>query len=211
MRSLAIYFLMALVWPFTAGGQTDTLRLKEPYAEGIFISYDDFRHQRQIQKSAVVTPISKSYLDFYSRVLFEKELVFEENGRQLKLPSAEVWGFFQNNTLYLNFKGEFYRVPVFGAFSYFVASVLVTQPGFYDPRFGASVSGGTTREIREFMMDATEGRVHELNPEIVKSVFSRDTALWAEYSKLSRRKQKDQLYRYIRRYNEGHPIYVYPK
>ena len=95
MRSLAIYFLMALVWPFTAGGQTDTLRLKEPYAEGIFISYDDFRHQRQIQKSAVVTPISKSYLDFYSRVLFEKELVFEENGRQLNLPSAEVWAFFR--------------------------------------------------------------------------------------------------------------------
>ena len=100
---------------------------------------------------------------------------------------------------------------MFGTFSYFVASVLVTQPGFYDPRFGASVSGGTTREMREFMMDATEGRVHELNPEIVKSVFSRDAALWAEYSKLSRRKQKDQLYRYIRRYNEGHPIYVYPK
>lgn len=206
--------ILLLTWfaaPFFVSAQTDTMALREPFREGIFLSYDDFRHQRRIDKDEVVTSVPKAYLYFYSRVLFEKELVIEENGVRRKILSSEVWGFFQNNTLYLNYRGEFYRVPVFGAFSYFVATVVVSTPGFYDPRFGATVSGGTTREIREFMMDASEGRVKELNGENVESVLSRDPQLWAEFTKLSRRKQKDQLYRYIRRYNETHPVYVYPK
>jgi len=211
MRLAALFLFLSIMWSVAGNAQTDTISLKEPYADGIFLTYDDFRHQRQIHKSALVTSISTNYLDFYSRVLFEKELVVEEGGNRRKVPSAEVWGYFQNNILYLNYRGEFYRVPVFGTFSYFVATVLVNTPGFYDPRFGTTVSGGTTREIREFMMDVTEGRVKELTSENVRQVLSRDPQLWAEYSKLSRRKQKDQLYRYIRRYNEAHPVFVYPK
>lgn len=211
MRLSVLLIFLSLLWSGEGRAQGDSVVLKEPYPEGIFLNFADFKEQRLIEKSAIITSISKSYLDFYSRVLFEKELLIERGDNLQKMPSAQVWGFFQNNILYLNYRGDFYRVPVFGAFSYFVATVVVNTPGMYDPRFGTSVSGGTTREIREFMMDAEEGKVKELNTENIRAMFSRDSLIWSEYTKLSRRKQKDQLYRFIRRYNERHPVYVFPK
>jgi hypothetical protein len=210
MRTLILLFVFMLLLPSGVAAQDEGVILKEPYPDGIFMSFEDFQILRLVPKTAVTTTVPTHYLDFFSRVLFEKELIITTEYGERRVPSASVWGFLQNNVLYLNYRGEFYRVPVFGTFSYFVATVVVSSPGFYDPRFGTTISGGTTREIREFMMDIVEGRVKELSHENVRQVFSRDPALWAEYSKLSRRKQKDQLYRFIRRFNETHPVFVYP-
>ncbi len=65
------------------------------------------------------------------------------------MKTIDTWGFIQNNTFYVNFRENFYRIPVFGAISFLVANVTVMNPGFYDPRFGYSSAGANTREIRE--------------------------------------------------------------
>jgi hypothetical protein len=41
----------------------------------------------------------------------------------------------------------------------------------------------------------------------VELLLARDKGLYDEFKKLSNKKQKEQIFRYIRRYNEAHPVY----
>ena len=41
----------------------------------------------------------------------------------------------------------------------------------------------------------------------VEELLGKDKALYEEYKKLSRRKQREQVYKYIRKFNEMHPVY----
>lgn len=175
--------------------------------DGIYLTYDDFRRNKSIAKAQVVSNLDKSQLEFLGKVVFEEKFSYIENGVTFTVQSKNVWGFAQNTTLYVNFREEFYRVPVFGSVSYLVANVTVASPGFYDPRFGMSTGGGVTKEIREFLMNFYDGIVTEFTLDEVEKLLARDSELFEEYKKLSRRKQKEQVYSYIRKYNTRHPVY----
>jgi hypothetical protein len=175
--------------------------------DGIYLTYDDFRKNRPITKEQIVTRIDKEQLEFIGKTMFEEKLTFNRNDSVITMLTKNAWGYFQNNTLYLNFKDEFYRVPVFGSISYLVANVTVMTTGFYDPRFGTTGGSSNTREIREFLMNFYDGVVTEFTVQTFEELLARDPELYAEFKKLTRRKQKEELYRYIRKYNERHPVY----
>jgi hypothetical protein len=202
-----LFTLFCLLNILSSKAQADSTVLKAPYSDGVFLTYIDFRHNLKITKEEITSALDKRQLDFFTKALAEKELHFSHFGEVSVVECKNVWGYFQNNTLYLNYRGDFYRVPVFGAFSYLVATVTVASSGFYDPRFGASVGTGTTQEIREFMMDVADGQVRELSLKAAEQVLQRDAELFKEFKKMSSHKQKDELYRYIRKYNERHEIY----
>lgn len=175
--------------------------------DGIYLNYADFRRNKSIKKQQVVSKLDKDQLEFLGKTLYGEKFAYEENGATTTVESKNVWGYMQNNTLYVNFKGDFYRVPVFGSISYLVATVTVINPGFYDPRFGMSGGAGTTREVREFMINFYDGIVTEFSFEAIEQLLQRDAMLFEEYKKLSNRKQKEQVYAYIRKYNARHPVY----
>lgn len=175
--------------------------------DGIYPAYADFRRNISIKKQQIISKQDKEQLEFLSKALSEDTLYYAYNGSVIKVISEYVWGYIQNNVLYVNYKGMFYRVPVFGSLSYLVAKVQVYNPGFYDPRFGMTTGGGTTQEIREFLMNFYDGYIIPFTQKTVEEFISRDTALFEEYKKLSRRRQKEQLYAFIRKYNTKHPVY----
>jgi len=175
--------------------------------DGIYLSYSDFRGNRSIKKEQIISKQDKGQLEFLSKTIFEEKFSYVENGQTYTIESKTAWGYAQNNTLYVNFKGDFYRVPVFGSISYLVATVTVINPGFYDPRFGMSTGSGTTKEIREFIMNFYDGFVLEFTVDLAEQLLSRDKILFEDYKKLGRRKQKEQIYGYIRKYNAQHPVY----
>lgn len=123
------------------------------------------------------------------------------------MESKNVWGFFQNNTLYVNYKEEFYRVPVFGAISYLVANVTVVNVGFYDPLLGYPAGTTNAKEIKEFLIDFYTGVMEVFTVSRAERLLARDQQLYEEYNKLGGRKKKEQIYRFIRRYNDLHPVY----
>lgn len=179
------------------------VRLKD----GIYLSYQDFRKNKSLKKSQIISKQDKNQLEFISKVIFEEKISFEENGSVQNVDSKSAWGYMQNNTLYVNYKGDFYRVPVFGSISYLVANVTVYNPGFYDPRFGMSNGSGTTKEIREFLINYYDGVVIPFSQETVEDLLSRDEGLFEAYKKLRKSKRKEQIYGYIRKYNAAHPVY----
>jgi hypothetical protein len=204
--SLAFCFLTLL-----GASQKDSVVYTENgLTEGIYLTYDDFRKNAPITKNEIETTINKDQLDFFGKVIDQLKFTYKRNSTTQVAEAKNAWGFYQNNTLYINYKEVFYRVPVFGAICYLVAivEVPVYYPGYYGPGFGGTV-GGTmkTKEVREFIINFYDGVVQELNFETVELLLSRDEALYKEFKALKRRKKKELVSRYIKRFNEMHPVY----
>jgi len=206
-KTLLAFFLYNL--SFICTSQIDSVEYSSgtPIADGLYMSYTDFRHNRSISKDQIQSNQDKSQLEFISKVLGEEKFSANMDGELIPCLSKNVWGYFQNNTFYINFKNEFYRVPVFGSISFLVAYVTVVSPAFYDPRFALSSPASTSKELKEFIMNFYDGELVEFNLTQAEELLSRDTALFEEYKKLSNRKKKDEIYKYIRRFNIAHPVY----
>ncbi|HQQ93649.1 MAG TPA: hypothetical protein PLQ93_03775 [Bacteroidia bacterium] len=201
--------ILTIILARLAGAQSDSVVYKpeNPPADGVYQTYFDFRHNKAILKEDIVLKADPEQLDYVGKAMEKDKLVYRVQNSEYSMATKDVWGYVQNGTFYLNYLGKFYRVPVFGAISYLVAMVEVKQSGFYDPRFGTYSGSTTTYEQREFYLNFYEGRMKELNSADIEKLFSRDQPLYEEYMALSQRKRKEQLYRYIRKFNENNPVY----
>lgn len=188
--------------------QQDSVVFPAEIKDGIYLTYADFRKNNAVSKEQIITTMDRDQLEFIGKAMNQPTVSFKGTGGVENFDPTTAWGFFQNKTLYINFREEFYRVPVFGSICYLVATVTVINPGFYDPMFGyGTTTSNRTKEIREFIMNFYDGKVVEFNMDKAEELLSRDVALYAEYKQLGRRKQRDQVHRYIRRYNDLHPVY----
>lgn len=182
--------------------------------EGLYLGYQDFRYNWPIPKEKIITKINKDQLDFYTK-LIEGEFVeyYERDGSVSKVRSEKVWGYCQNNNIFINQNKKFFRIPVFGAISNFIGTVEVINysPG-YDPFMNAPM-GSTqmkTLEIRQYLFDFYSGEIMPFSTEQLEEYLKRDDAVYKEYMALSRKKKKELATKYIRMYNEKHPVY-FPK
>lgn len=206
MRRLKFFFFLTLL-NVCAHAQPDSSLVPSEIRDGIYLSYQDFRRDDAIRKEDVITPLDKEQLELMGKLMNEEQLTFRKNGQQQSVDPGTIWGFFQNKTLYVNYKEEFYRVPVFGSICYLVASVTVYNTGFYDPMIGYPMGGSRSKEIREFVMNFYDGQVLEFKADRVEELLSRDVELYREFKELSRRQRREQIYRYVRKYNDRHPVY----
>ena len=176
--------------------------------DGIFLTYQDFRYNKMITKNQIISNLNADQLDFIGKTLKQENFSFKENITKTIINTKSVWGFIQNKTLYLNYKSDFYRVPVFGAICYFLANVDVKGVVFPDPMFGPMGGGAySTKELREFTLNFHEGVVKEFNQTETEKILETDRELYTEFKKLSKKNQREQISRYIRKFNESHPVY----
>ncbi len=182
--------------------------------EGLYLNYEEFRYNWPISKEKIITKINKDQLDFYSKLIEEEFIEYtERDGAVSKVKSEKVWGYCQNNIIFINQDKNFYRIPVFGAISNFIGTVEVLSysPG-YDPFMNAPI-GSTqmkTREIRQYLFDFYSGEVTPFSVEQLEEFLKKDEAVYKEYMSLSRKKRKELATKYIRMYNEKHLVY-FPK
>jgi hypothetical protein len=176
--------------------------------DAVFISHNDFRYNKGILKNQINSTTNKDQLDFIGKCLDKETFSFDDGQKNTEVTTKTIWGFVQNKTFYINYKGSFYRVPVFGSICYLVATVEIVGVGFYDPMFGPGLgSSGRRQEVREFLINFYDGEVKEFKMDEAELLLSRDKILYAEFKNLNRRKQKEQIFRYVRKYNEAHPVY----
>jgi len=182
--------------------------------EGIYLSYQDFRHNWPISKQKIQTKISKDQLDFYSKMVEQDYIDYSErDGSLTRVKTDYVWGYCQNNSIYIQHDRHFFRIPVFGAISYFVGTVeVVNYSAAYDPFMTSPMSGTTvkTQEMRQYLLDFYSGEMVLFSTDKLENFLKRDEVLYKEYRELSRKKKRDLAARYIRLYNEKNPVY-FPK
>jgi len=182
--------------------------------EGLYLGYSDFRYNWPIPKEKIITSINKNQLDFYTK-LIEQDFVeyIERDSSISKVKSEHVWGYCQNNIIFINLDKSFYRIPVFGAISNFIGTVEVVNysPGF-DPFMNAPMGTRAykTKEIRQFLFNFYTGEVKQFTTETLEEWLKNDEAIYKEFTSLKRKKRKELATKYIRMYNEKHLVY-FPK
>ena len=182
--------------------------------EGLYLGYQDFRYNWPIPKEKIITKINKDQLDFYSKLIEEEFIEYtERDGSITKMKSEKVWGYCQNNIIFINQENNFYRIPIFGAISNFIGTVEVTNysPG-YDPFMNAPIgsTANKVREIRQYLFDFYSGEITPFSIDKMEEYLKRDEAIYNEYKALNKKKKKEMATKYIRMYNEKHWVY-FPK
>ncbi len=215
MRFALAFFIALFLFPHSYKAQ-DSVAYSVDFRlyEGLYLGYQDFRYNWPIPKEKIITTINKDQLDFYSKLIEGEFIEYKErDGSVTKIESAKVWGYCQNNIIFINQNKNFFRIPVFGAISNFIGTVEVAgySPG-YDPFMNAPIGNTSikTREIRQFLFDFYTGDIVPFSIEQVEEYLKRDEPLYKEFTVLSKKKKKENVVRYIRLYNEKHHVY-FPK
>jgi hypothetical protein len=202
-----------------AGGlaQTDSLtyNAEASLKEGVYLSYTDFRRNSPVPKEAIQSKDDKTQLDFIGKsVVDNKEIVLLIDGAEKKFETSKLWGYSQNNTLYLNYESRFYRVPVFGNISHFVGTVEVYNyntvgiygGGVYGMGGVGPVGAVKQREVRQFLFDFYSGEIMDYNLANVELMISRDLPLYEEFMKLKKNKRREMMMMFVRKFNAAHPV-----
>lgn len=215
MRTIIYSFILVYVFSLKSSAQDSIPFTKDLILyEGLYLNYQEFRVNWPIPKEKIITTIHKDQLDFYSKLIEEEFIVYKErDGNISKIRSNRVWGYCQNNAIYINLDKNFFRIPIFGAISNFLGTVeVVSISQGYDPFMNAPMNStqSRTREIRQFLLEFYSGEVFPFSVEKIEELLKRDDAIYKEYMALSKKKKKEFATKYIRMYNEKHVVY-FPK
>lgn len=216
-----IYILIFVVCGFLKNfAQGDSIAFTNEFVlkEGVYLSYTDFRKNMPVPKESIQSKEDKTQLDFISKAVVDnKEILVLYNGTENKLETKKLWGYCQNNTVYLNYEGKFYRVPVFGNISHFLGTVEVynyNNYGMYGGMYGGmggGMYGPSTpikqREMRQFIFDFYSGEIMDYTLSNVEILVSRDMKLYEEFMQMKKSKRRDMMMMYVRKFNLAHPIY----
>ena len=215
MRKLQLIIFFVLSFNANLRAQDSVMYSKEfRLYEGIYINYEDLRFNWPIDKEKIITNLPKEQLDFFSKLVESDMIEYKErDGSVIKIKTEKIWGYCQNNVIFINQENSFFRIPVFGAISSFIGAVAVINhsPGF-DP-FMNTPSNSTAHSIKEFrpfLFDFYSGDITEFSLEKLEEYLSRDISLVSEFKQLRKKKKKEYAAKYIRLFNEKHPVF-FPK
>lgn len=201
-----LFILLFWLSTFNIFSQSDSLSFHRK--EGLYLDYIQFRDNQPITKSQIISDIDTSQLDFYTKLVLQKDITFyTKNQEKQKIYPKELWGYFQNGILYINYEGTFYKVPVLGAISYFIGMQDVTYytgMGYYP--YGIGAVPVRTKERKDFLLDYYTGNVYPFSIDQLEELLKRDDAIYKEFSQLSSRQKKKKYTYYIRLFNEKHSI-----
>lgn len=214
-------FIILLVSSLSVCSQKDSVQYTRDFVfnEGVYITYSDFRMNRPISKAVLESKEDKNQLDFIGKVVENSEYItFNFGGHLHKVKTDSIWGFAQNNTIFINHDKKMFRIPVFGNISQFIASVEVinnyggTSMSPYYYNYGMTITNMPTksREVKQFVLDFYSGQVMDYNLANITEILKRDEKLYKEFMALSKGKRKKQMGMFLRNYNNTHPIY-FPK
>jgi hypothetical protein len=66
----------------------------------------------------------------------------------------------------------------------------------------------TRNELKQYLIDFDSGKVLEFDVDNTELLLMKDDKLYEEYVQLSRKKKKDLMFVYIRKFNENNPLYI---
>ncbi len=210
---IRIFFKILSIWlviPFFQQGTP--LDNSFEFSDGIFLNFKQVRDNTPIKRRQIITQIDKSDLDFYEKLLKQEYITFSDSTGTHRIESDKIWGFSDQGTLFINWRGDYAKILIKGFLGYFVATEKVTyyqtptSVVYYDTYPGYPQ---TTHEMRQYIINFDTGEILDFTPKSLLLILEKyDQDLYKEYQKLSRRKKKKELFLYLRKFNEKHKIII---
>jgi len=207
------------------------------FNEGVFLNFEQVRMNSPVPKAKLLTSTDYNDRDFFNK-LFENDKIYfyDQLGIRQEVSKSDIWGYSRNGILYIQVQENFNRVTFVGSISHFVADITTYDSryynspyGYYDPYYYSpyyspygygsyspyggyyspySRSNMTRNEMRQYLIDFEGGKIIEFNVSNTELLLMKDNELYEEYVQLPRRKKKDLMFVYIRKFNEKNPLYI---
>jgi len=205
------------------------------FQDGIYVNFDQVKANSPIPKSKLLTSTDYNDKDFFKNVLkSDKIYYYDAMGIRQEISKSTIWGYARNGVLYVQVQGNFNRITFVGSICHFVADVTTVDSRYYSPYgyggtndpwyypysygnyyspyssyyspYGRNYS--TRNELKQYLIDFESGKVLEFNMESTELLLMKDNKLYEEYVQLPRKKKKDLMFVYIRKFNEENPLYL---
>ena len=191
------------------------------FTDGLYLNFSQVRNNNPIPPTRINSRIDPGEFNFFRDLVEEKTIsYFDGFGSQQEVNTDQIWGFCQDGKLFINYNDEFNRIPIIGQACHFIADVTVidtyNDPYYYD-RYNNYYNPYSNRpynrtsrskEMRQYIMRFETGEILSYNRESILVVLMEDPELYEEYNSLRKRKQRDLMFFFLRRFNEKHPLYI---
>jgi hypothetical protein len=206
------------------------------FRDGIYLNFDQLKADNPIPKAKLLTSADYNDRDFYSKVFASDKIYFYDDlGVRQEVSKDKIWGYSRNGVIYVMIQGNFNRVTFIGNICHFVADITTYDTrnnyyspyGYYDPYYYSPYSyygyGGynpygyyspygstqTSRnELKQYIIDFESGKVMEFTVDNVQLLLMKDPSVYDEYIQLPKKKQKELMFVYVRKFNEKNPLYL---
>jgi hypothetical protein len=208
------------------------------FRDGIYLNFDQVKLNSPIPKAKILTSTDYNDREFFQKLFESGKIYFYDNmGIRQEIEKNSIWGYSRNGILYIQIQENFNRITFIGSICHFVADITTYDSrynyypyGYYDPYsyyspyspygygsyyspYGSYYSpyrqGNMARnELKQYIIDFESGKILEFDVENTELLLMKDSQLYEEYVQLSRKKKKDLMFVYIRKFNEKNPLYL---
>jgi hypothetical protein len=204
------------------------------FKDGIYVNFDQVKENNPIPKAKLLTSADYNDKEFFKKVLeSDKIYYYDAMGIRQEIAKNTIWGYARNGVIYVQIQENFNRITFIGSISHFVADVTTldyrnSSPygyggGYYDPYYYPYSSYGspygsyyspygrnysTRNEIKQYLIDFETGKMYEFNLESTELLLKADVKLYEEYMNLPRKKKRDLMFVYIRKFNDENPLFI---
>lgn len=186
------------------------VHFEELFKEGIYISFEQFALQQPIKAESIIAMENKSDPDFLTKILsYERFSFFDAHGHTITSDTEKIWGLVHKNTLYIWHEHMLSKIHYSGRWSYFISYKTATfpdvsiAPGSY---YAMQIPLNSSRKVATNIIDLKTGDIKPLNKKNLSTILANDSTLLQEYNELSKRKQRQLKYLYIRKINDLTPF-----
>ncbi len=208
---IVIVFLFSCCIHSVSAQQKVTQYTKDfEFKDGVYLSFLDFKNNHPIPASKILFDSNKDDRDYLKIVMNNPILKYtNESGTPQEIRVDGLWGYCSNGTIYIQYGVDFNRMTIIGSMSHFIATIKIriSSPnpfGYNDPFYNNQQFTYITQQC---MLDFESGTILDFNVENLESILIKDDTLYKEFELLKRRKKRDLIFFYLRKYNERHPVY----
>jgi hypothetical protein len=201
------------------------------FTDGIYLNFDQVKQNKPIPKAKLLTSVDYNDREFFKKIFEIDKIYFYDNmGVRQEIPKSSIWGYSRNGVLYVQVQENFNRVTFVGSICHFVADITSYDSRYYDSPYGYDPyyspyygsyyspynsyyspyrqSNLTRNELKQYLIDFESGKILEFDVENTSLLLMKDNQLYDEYVQLSRRKKKELMFVYIRKFDEKNPLYI---
>lgn len=199
--------ILLLLFPIVLSAQ-DTLGYGQHFRlrDGIYLDYQQFRQNKPVPRSSIISSNDSTRLDYIRLATNARTLIYRDSsGKTVEINPAKLWGFCENNSVYIRYNNDFNKIVVMGSICHFTAmqtTYMTTGPTYP----AGSVYGTPVKSMQQYILDTKTGAVLDYTLANIESILSRDAELHAEFMKLRKTKRKKMMFYYLRKYNERNPL-----
>ena len=229
-------FLLGISLQYLSGQEKEGMVKYTPefkFIDGIYLNFDQVKLNSPIPKAKLLTSIDYNDREFFKKILQINKIYFYDNmGMRQEIAKNTIWGYARNGVLYVQIQENFNRITFVGSICHFVADITTYDSryynspyGYYDPYYSPYGYGSYSNtynpyyspyrqsnvarnELKQYPIDFESGKVMEFDVENTELLLMKDSQLYEEYVQLSRKKKKELMFVYIRKFNEKNPLYI---